>query len=163
MDGKVDSMTAVRHRRGGARNASAVRSATVSQAEPTAIVFSADDGLASLAQQAVTSGWKLELCRNAGTGREVLSQPNIRLVIVDDESVPEEARGWLLDRIRRFVPRALLIYIAGSHSPDDEKRARGYAAQYYTAKPLDTDRTLRVLQSFVRVAEESKDGNGNGA
>ncbi len=162
MDGKIDSMTTARHRRGGARNASAARVAAELHADPAAIVFSADQALVSLAQQAVTSGWKVELCRNAGTGREVLSQPNIRLVIVDDESVPEEARGWLLDWIRRFVPRALLIYIAGSHSPDDEKRARGYAAQYYTAKPLDTDRTLRVLQSFVRVAEESRLSRGNG-
>ncbi len=162
MDEKVDSMAAVRHRRGGARNASVVRSAPASQAPPTAIVFTADDGLTTLAQQAVPSAWKIELCHDAGIGREVLSHPNVRLVIVDDESVQEEARGWLLDRIRRFVPRALLIYIAGSHSPDDEKRARGYAAQYYTAKPLDTERTLRVLQSFVRVAEDSNLTSGNG-
>ncbi len=162
MNEKVDSMAAVRHRRGGGRSLSSVRSVPVSQTPPTAIVFTSDDGLTTLARQAVPSAWKIEVCRDAGIGREVLSHPNVRLVIVDDESVQEETRGWLLDRIRRFVPRALLIYIAGSHSTEDEKRARGYAAQYYTAKPLDTDRTLRVLQSFVRVAEDSKPATPNG-
>lgn len=153
-------MAAVRHRRGGGRNASAVGPDSASQTPPTAIVFTADEGISGLAEQAVPSGWKIELCRDAGVGREVLSHPNVRLVIVDDESIQEETRGWLLDRIRRFVPRALLIYIAGAHSPDDEKRARGYAAQYYTAKPVDMDRILRVLQSFVRVAEDSSLGRG---
>ncbi|HLX37290.1 MAG TPA: hypothetical protein VKR29_05790 [Candidatus Binataceae bacterium] len=119
---------------------------------PTLLLFSADKELASLVRKSVNEPWKIELCEDPAIGREVLSRPSVRMVIVDDGSVDEEARGWLLDRIRKFVPQALLIYIASTHSEADERRARGYAAQYYTAKPLDLDRTARVIESFARTA-----------
>jgi DNA-binding response OmpR family regulator len=119
---------------------------------PTLVLFSADKELTALVRKNVKAPWKIELCEDPAIGREALSRPSVRLVIVDDGAVDEEARGWLLDRIRKFVPQALLIYIASSHSEADERRARGYAAQYYTAKPLDLDRTARVIESFVRTA-----------
>lgn len=158
MSERLDSMSAVRHKRGAAVRHAAVahNSESALLAPPTVVVFSADEKLTALTEQAAPSPWKIERCEDAGLGRDLLSLPNVRLVIVDDETVQEDVRGWLLDRIRRFVPQALLIYIAASHTPDYEKRARGYAAQYYTAKPLDMDRTLRVLQSFVRVAADAK-------
>jgi len=122
------------------------------------VLFSADRELASLVRKSVKTPWKIELCEDPAIGREVLSRPSVRMVIVDDGSVDEEARGWLLDRIRKFVPQALLIYIASAHSEADERRARGYAAQYYTAKPLDMDRTARVIESFARTAS-TRDGS----
>lgn len=125
----------------------------------TLAVFSRDGDLLALAERALPASWKLEHVEDLGLSREVLSRPKIELVIVDDESVDEESRGWLLDHIRRFAPYALLIYVAQSHSPEDERRARAYAAQYYTAKPLDPDRTLRVLESFLHTIAE-RDGNG---
>jgi len=125
---------------------------------PMLVLFSADRELASLVRKSVKTPWKIELCEDPAIGREVLSRPSVRMVIVDDGSVDEEARGWLLDRIRKFVPQALLIYIASAHSEADERRARGYAAQYYTAKPLDMDRTARVIESFARTAS-TRDGS----
>ena len=119
---------------------------------PTLVLFSADKELTGLVRKSIKSPWKIELCEDPAIGREALSRPSVRLVIVDDGSVDEEARGWLLDRIRKFVPQALLIYIASSHSEADERRARSYAAQYYTAKPLDLDRTARVIEAFARTA-----------
>jgi hypothetical protein len=110
---------------------------------PTLLLFSADKELTTLVKHTVTAPWKIELVEDPAIGRE-------------DGAVDEEARGWLLDRIRKFVPQALLIYIASTHSEADERRARGYSAQYYTAKPLDSDRIARVIGSFVRVA----DGHG---
>jgi DNA-binding response OmpR family regulator len=124
---------------------------------PTLVLFSADRELAALVKKIARAPWKIELCEDPAIGREALSRPSVRLVIVDDGAVDEEARGWLLDRIRKFVPQALLIYIASAHSEIDEKRARRYAAQYYTAKPLDLDRTSRVIESFIRAASE-RDG-----
>lgn len=118
------------------------------------VVFSTDKNVLDLAEKALPSSWKLERVENLGFGREILSRPKVALIILDDESVTEESRGWLLDHIRRFAPSALLVYVAARHSPEDEKRARAYAAQYYTAKPLDPDRTLRVLQSFLRTLAE---------
>jgi DNA-binding response OmpR family regulator len=123
---------------------------------PTLLLFSADKELTTLVKHTVTAPWKIELVEDPAIGREALSRPSVRMVIVDDGAVDEEARGWLLDRIRKFVPQALLIYIASTHSEADERRARGYSAQYYTAKPLDSDRIARVIGSFVRVA----DGHG---
>ena len=119
---------------------------------PTLLLFSADKELTALVRNTVAAPWKIELIEDPAIGREALSRPSVRMVIVDDGAVDEEARGWLLDRIRKFVPQALLIYIASSHSEADERRARGYSAQYYTAKPLDSGRIARVIESFVRVA-----------
>src|SRR6202050_2054185 len=121
---------------------------------PTLVLFSADRELTALVKKTARPPWKIELCEDPAIGREALSRPSVRLVIVDDGAVDEEARGWLLDRIRKFVPQALLIYIASAHSEIDEKRARRYAAQYYTAKPLDTGRPSRVIESFIRAASE---------
>jgi len=116
------------------------------------VIFSADRELTALTEGAVQSPWKVESWEDPGVGREALARPNIKLVIVDDAAVQEEARGWLLDRIRRLVPQALLIYVANAHSAAEERRARAYAAQFYTAKPLDRDRIQRVIESFVRAA-----------
>jgi len=129
---------------------------------PTLVLFSADKELTALVRKTVKAPWKVELCEDPAIGREALSRPSVRMVIVDDGAVDEEARGWLLDRIRKFVPQAFLIYIASAHSESDERRARGYSAQYYTAKPLDADRTARVIESFVRTAVAREDGDGRG-
>jgi len=124
---------------------------------PTLVLFSADKELTGLVRNSIKAPWRVELCEDPAIGREALSRPSVRLVIVDDGAVDEEARGWLLDRIRKFVPQALLIYIASSHTEADERRARSYSAQYYTAKPLDLDRTARVIESFARTAS-ARDG-----
>ncbi len=121
---------------------------------PTVVLFSSDPAVLALAERALLMGWKLEHCDQFEVCRKVLSQPDVRVVIVDDEAIAREARGLLLERVRRFVPHALLIYVAGAHSAGDERRARSHAAQYYTAKPLDPDRTHRVLESFLRAAAE---------
>ena len=119
---------------------------------PSLVIFSADKEVSTLIKKIAAAPWKIECCEDPTIAREALSSPNVRLVVVDDGAVDEEARGWLLDRIRRFVPQALLIYIASAHSPNNEMRARRYSAQFYTAKPLDLDRTARVIQAFIRSA-----------
>ena len=151
------------HRQRGTRIKDALPTAPSVEAShrtaPTVVLFSADKELIAMVRATIKAPWKIELCEDPAIGREVLSRPSVRLVIVDDGAVDEEARGWLLDRIRKFVPQALLIYIASSHSEADERRARGYSAQYYTAKPLDAARTSRVIESFVRTAA-ARDGDG---
>ena len=127
-------------------------------APPVMVIFSSDPQLRDLAGSCAPAPWKIDHRNDPAGGREVLSQPNLRLVILDDEVVNEEARGWLLDRIHRFVPQAMLIYISSMHTPESERRARSYAAQYYTAKPLDMERTRRVLDGFAKLALE-RDAN----
>src|SRR5579862_7727092 len=60
---------------------------------PTLLLISADKELASLVRKSVNEPWKIELCEDPAIGREVLSRPSVRMVIVDDGSVDEEARG----------------------------------------------------------------------
>jgi CheY-like chemotaxis protein len=124
-------------------------------APPRLVVFSADDQVKLLAERAAPAPWVIDIRTESGNGREALAHPNVRMVILDDESVEEEARGWLLDRIRRFVPNALIIYVSSAHSPEAERRARGHSVQYYIAKPLDLDRLGRVLGSFISAAAQS--------
>ncbi len=131
-------------------SASGVESARVPS--PTVVLFSCDEELIELVEKLATHPWQLELCEDLASGRQALSRSTVRLVIVDDSAVDEAVRGWLLDRIRKFVPQALLIYVACVHTEADEKRARGYSAQYYTAKPFDLDRMSRVIESFLRAA-----------
>lgn len=159
LDEILDKMPATRGKRGATNTASGAVVPTRDRnslpfVPPTVVIFSADRELTALIEGAAQEPWNIERCKDPSNGRQVLSHPNIRLVIVDDEVIQEDARGWLLDRIRRYVPQALLMYIAGSHSPAGEKRARGHSAQYYTAKPLDMERIRRVVESFMRTAAE---------
>lgn len=108
--------------------------------------------MVDLVREVCPRTWVVESCSDPECGRNLLSRPDIRLVLIDDEKIDEQLRGWLLDRVRRFAPQALLFYVAAAHSEADEKRARSYQAHYYTSKPLDPGRTLRVLESFLRVA-----------
>ncbi len=126
--------------------------AAVASSPPTIAVFSSDPSLVSLVNEVCPRAWQVKSCRDPESGRDILSRPDIRMVVVDDEEIQEQLRGWLLDRVRKFAPQALLFYVAAQHSEADEKRARAYQAQYYTSKPLDTGRTLRVLESFLQVA-----------
>lgn len=84
--------------------------------------------------------------------RKVLAQPNVRLIILDDQAVEENDRGWLLAQIRKYFPGPSLLYIAGSQSDGNEKRARTNGAHYYISKPLSLERFSYVLQSFLQAA-----------
>jgi DNA-binding NtrC family response regulator len=105
-----------------------------------------------LAAAAVPATWEVHSCIDPHDARSLLTRPSVRLVIVDDEAIAHSTRGWLLDRIHRYAPHALVIYVAASHDLENERRARASRVQYYTAKPLDTTRTLRVLKSFVNAS-----------
>jgi DNA-binding NtrC family response regulator len=115
-------------------------------------VFTADKAVEELAAAAVPQTWEVQRCPDSQAAREFLTRPAVRLVVVDDEAIADSTRSWLLDRIHRYAPHALVIYVAGSHDPDNERRARASRVQYYTAKPLDTTLTLRVLKSFVNAS-----------
>ena len=123
---------------------------------PTILMFSSDASLMSLAERVAAYGWKLERCDDILNARGWLSRPQLALVILDDEGIEEQLRGWLLTRIQAYAPQAPLIYVAGDHSDSREKRARAYAASYYTSKPVDAESFSRVLGSFVRKADSSQ-------
>jgi hypothetical protein len=82
--------------------------------------------------------------------REVFSHPNVRLAILDDQAVVEDERGWLLAQIRRHFSGTSLLYIAGTQSDGNEKRARINGAHYYASKPLSLEQFGYVLRSFLQ-------------
>ena len=118
---------------------------------PTLLLLSDDEALAGLVRGIVNWPWKLVRQGAAGfVSHEVFSQPNVRLVILDDQTVEENDRGWFLAQIRRHFSGGALLYIAGNQSDDNEKRARTNGAHYYVSKPLSLERFGYVLQSFLQ-------------
>ena len=121
----------------------------------TVLLLSDDEALTDFVVPIVKRPWKL-VRRGAGyMSREIFTQPSVRLVILDDQAVEENDRGWLLAQIGRHFSGTSLLYVAGSQSDGNEKRARANGAQYYASKPLSPERFGHVLQSFLQ-AQQSK-------
>jgi DNA-binding response OmpR family regulator len=118
---------------------------------PTVLLLSDDQTLTDFIGRIVQRPWKLVrgAADNYGS-REVFTQPNVRLVILDDQTVLEDERGWLLAKIRRHFSGTSLLYVAAIQSDGNEKRARINGAHYYASKPLSLERFGYVLQSFLR-------------
>jgi hypothetical protein len=121
--------------------------------QPIMVVFSADPSVVKVLSSAVSDPWIVHHANPAridpANSREVLLNPAVKTVIVDDYQIEESNRGWLLDQVRKLAPNALIAYIAALHSEEGERRARSYQVQYYTSRPLDHDRTLRMIRAFA--------------
>ena len=137
------------------------RLALVSQADPAETaaegpraiaVFSRDESVVKVIAEAMSDSWVMENFTDPHDGHDFLLKPHVRIVVIDDEAIEESTRGWLLEQVRKHALHALVAYIAAIHSPETERRARAYSVQYYTSKPMDRERTLRVLHSFERAA-----------
>ena len=112
-------------------------------------LLSNDDNLAQIVRSAVEMPWRLERHFYNGEVGDFLQLVDVRLVIVDDEAVSEGERGWLLGQVRRNLDEATLLYVAAIHSVENERRARGNGAHYYTAKPIQRDELMGVLKGFM--------------
>jgi response regulator of citrate/malate metabolism len=117
----------------------------------TLLLLSDDEALKDLVSGIVKQPWKLVRQRAArDMSRKMFTQPHVGLVIFDDQVVEENDRNWLLAEIRKYFSDASLLYVAGSQSDSNEKRARTNGAQYYVSKPLSLERFGQVLQSFLQ-------------
>jgi DNA-binding response OmpR family regulator len=114
------------------------------------LLLSADEALAELVAASVQPPWALAHQQSSARNHEAFTQPNVRLVLLDDETVDDNDRGMLLRHLRRYFPSIPLLYVAGDHDDENERRARTNGAHYYAAKPLALDRFSHVLQSFLR-------------
>lgn len=128
----------------------------------TFLLLSDDKELEDLVTGLVNHPWKL-IRQGAGELRasKTFSQLNVRLVLLDDQAVDENDRGWLLAQIRKHFSGTLL-YVAASQSDGNEQRARTNGAQYYISKPLPLERFGYVLRSFLRM-EQGKRNPGTRA
>jgi DNA-binding NtrC family response regulator len=113
-------------------------------------VFSADESIMKLVADLMIDSWVVENCTDPHEARAFLVKPGVRMVVIDDEAIEESTRAWLLGQVHMRASQALIAYIAAIHSPEAERRARAYSVQYYTSKPVDRERMLRVLHSFAR-------------
>jgi DNA-binding response OmpR family regulator len=116
---------------------------------PIVALLSNDDDLANIVASATETPWRLERHSYAGGLVDFLRLVGVRLVILDDELVGESDRSWLLAQLRRNLGDATLLYVASSHSLENERRARGQGAHYYTSKPIQGDQLAVVLRGFM--------------
>ncbi len=119
--------------------------------QPTLLLLSRDREIVELVADAAKPGWRVAEHRETHALHNLFAEPRIRLVILDDEAIEEAERGRLLTQIRRRLPTASLLYVAGNHDERNEKRARTGGAHYYVSKPLELERFAQVLQSFMRM------------
>jgi len=123
---------------------------TESVQKPALLLISADEALVELLRRIAHAGWRFEHRRDSSGTGQLLRQPDLRLVVLDDEAVAAEERGWLLTQVRRNRPGTALIYVAANHDGEVEKRARAGGANYYTSKPIPEEQLADVVRSFMQ-------------
>jgi CheY-like chemotaxis protein len=131
---------------------------------PRLLLLSVDGELTDLVRRVIKRPWKLA---RHGADKfmtsEVLALPNVRLAILDDQAVEENDRGRLLEQIRERFPGNSLLYVAGSQSDANERRARSNGAHYYVSKPLSLERFGQVLESFLKAQQVGRAPGGSTA
>jgi len=130
--------------------------ATPSTAPIVLVIGDADGSLSSLTEAAGASRWSVDLCPDVVDARTRMSESTPQLIVIDDEGIGENDRGWLFERIRHLAPRALVIYVATHHDVGTEKRARAQGVHYYMSKPIDPYRFTDVSLLMVREAFKPK-------
>ncbi len=123
---------------------------------PTLAVLSNDDQLTEMIQGAAGSKWSVVKPAIAEIS-SLIREPNVKLVIFDDQSVPSSDRGWALTEIQRCASRASIIYVAGQHNLENEKQARTRGVLFYTAKPLIPGDVSLVLQRLLQTQGGRRD------
>ena len=118
--------------------------------KPILALLSHDQKLAETVAQTARSEWSVINPEMSQIG-DLIREPNVRLVIFDDQSVAPSDRGWALTEIQRCVSKASVIYVAGDHDQENEKQARTRGVLYYTAKPLIPGDVILLLQRLLHM------------
>lgn len=114
-----------------------------------AVVFSQDESIIGLIRDGLTEGWRIDPCSEPNQARMFLQRADVGIVVIDDVAIDKPSCGWLLDQVHRWTPDALVAYIASAHTPETERQVRSLGVQYYLSRPVDRERTIRVLHSFA--------------
>ena len=128
----------------------AAQHASLDFATPMLVVLSRDGELTESVKQAAGSEWNV-ISRDADQLTSLISEPNVSLVVFDDQPVAASDRGWALTEIRRCASRASIVYIADQHDADNERQARARGVLFYTAKPLIPGDVRLVLERLLRM------------
>jgi DNA-binding NtrC family response regulator len=119
--------------------------------QPTILALSDDPGLVEVLLKTCNRPWKVKVTDDFTSCLQLVPEGDCRVVVVDDQTLAEVDRGWLLNRIQNWIPRAFIIYIASEHGPDVERTARSRGAGYYLSKPLDSERLTHLLSGLQRL------------
>lgn len=116
------------------------------------LVVSRDAAVVELVHRAcpvveIRSDWRLV--------GEIAGTYDVRVVVFDDDAVPEGNRSELIDDIHVWFPQVLIVYVAGNHSQAVERSARAGGILYYTSKPVDAERLDLLLRSLYRSTRAS--------
>ena len=119
-------------------------------------LLSNDSQLTETVQAAAGSQWSVV---KPGIAQiiSLIHEPNVKLVIFDDQSVAASDRGRALTEIRRCASRASIIYVAGQHDQENEKQARTGGVLFYTAKPLIPSDVNLLLQRLLQMQDGRRD------
>ena len=120
------------------------------EAARTAVVFSRDETIFALIVEGLSGKWRTLRCVEANDARLYLREAGVEIVVVDEDAIEETSRGWLLGQAQRWAPRALVAYIAATHSSEVERWVRSRRVQYYLSRPVDRELAIRVLRSFAQ-------------
>jgi DNA-binding NtrC family response regulator len=117
---------------------------------PILALLSHDGQLMETVQGAAWSKWSVV---KPGIAQLIglIHEPNVKLVIFDDQMVAASERGRALTEIRRCASKASIIYVAGQHNQENEKQARSEGVLFYTAKPLIPSDVELLLQRLLQV------------
>jgi DNA-binding NtrC family response regulator len=123
---------------------------------PVLALVSDDERLTETVRSAAGKNWSV-VNRAIPEISTLVREPNVKLVVFDDQSVAASDRGWTLAEIQRCASRASIIYVAGEHDQENEKQARARGLLFYTAKPLlPTDVNL-LLQRLLQTQNGNHD------
>jgi hypothetical protein len=122
---------------------------------PILALLSDDGQLTEMVQGAAGSKWSVVKPGIAEIS-SLIREPNVKLVIFDDQSVPNSDRGWALTEIQRCASNASIIYVAGEHDQESEKQARTRGVLFYTAKPLIPGDVDLLLQRLLQLRDDGR-------
>lgn len=124
--------------------------AALDSARPILVLLSRDRELSESVTQAAGSEWTV-IRRDVDQLTNLIREPNVGVVVFDDQSVAALDRGWVLSEIRRCASKASIVYIADQHDPENERQARARGVLFYTAKPLMPGDVRLVLERLLRM------------
>jgi len=124
--------------------------------EATSLVVTRDSTLVELVRRTWPFPWLVENHDDWHRIGEIVRTRHVRVIIIDDDAVPEENRSELIENIHNCFSDVLIIYVAGKHSQAVERSARASGILSYTSKPVEAERLEHLLRSLShRLTEPS--------
>jgi DNA-binding response OmpR family regulator len=116
---------------------------------PRVLVLARDPLLRRLVASNCDSPWSVEMRENLDSIWELADGRHFALVVLDDELLPANERGLLLNRVRRVTNRAPLLYVGSSTDAEVERGVRCDGLVCYISKPLEPVKLAEMLKAWL--------------